>query len=409
MRWAGVAIVIALIAAPAWAQAPQVGRPGEQPPDPQGLQQPLRAPLTLTPTLSVTEEYNDNLLLDNTNRRWDFITTFTPGLGLNWESAVHRLAAVYSFTSEIYARTPEFNGALNRQSFTLDSFYKIDPTVTVSLTDRFSYDNNTNAINPQGISSGRTRSWGNTVAPAVTWRLSDVWTTRANASYELQRYLETDLQNSDIYRLELGLDRRITSQLTGTVGYEFDYISIGPDDRSTVHTPRLGFTYQVTNTITVSANGGPAFQIRDGHLEQVTPLARASYTQRLFFGSVGLTFDRTVGVAGGLGGTTENTTMAGSVQVTTLAKGLILSFAPSYTIAQSPNNSIDTRALTVPLQVTYRLTSWLSLVGAYQFFHQRSEGSATAQTGQTGQSLAINADQNRVWFGVQFGYPITFN
>jgi hypothetical protein len=406
MRWASVAVVIALTAAPAWAQGPQSPRPGERPPDPQQLQQPLRAPLTLTPTLTVTEEYNDNILLDNSNRRWDFITAFTPGLGLNWESAVHRLAASYSFTSEIYARTPEFNGAFNRQNFTLDSFYKIDPTLTVSLTDAFNYDNNTNSINPQGIATGRTRSWGNMVAPGVNWRLSDVWTARANASYAIQRYPDADLQDSDIYRVELGFDRRITSRLTGTVGYEFDYLDIEPNDLSTVHTPRLGFTYQVTQTITVSANGGPAFQIRDGRLEQVTPVARAAYTQRVFFGTVGVTFDRTIGAAGGLGGSTENTTIGASVQVTTLARGLILSFGPSYTMAESPDDRIDVRAITVPLQVTYRMTEWLALVGAYQFFHQRSEGSAT---GQGAQSLAVNADQNRVWLGVQFGYPIKVN
>ena len=397
-----------LTATSAWAQ-PQPPRPGERPPDPQQLQEPLRAPLTLTPTLTVTEEYNDNILIDNRDRRWDLITAITPGLGLNWESAVHRLAAAYSFTSEIYARTPEFNGAVNRQIFTLDSFYKIDPTLTVSLTDAFNYDNNTNTVNPQGISSGRNRSWGNTVVPGVAWRISEVWTARATASYAIQRYPDSNLQNSDIYRVETAVDRRITSRLTGTAGYEFDYLDIQPDDRSTVHTPRVGFTYQVTETIRVSANGGPAFQVRDGRLDRVTPVARASYAQRVFFGTIGVTFDRTLGTAGGLGGTTDNTSVGANVQVTTLAKGLLLSFAPTHAIAESPDGRIDTRAITVPLQVTYRLTPWLALVGAYQFFHQRSSGTAAGPTGQTGQSLAINADQNRIWLGLQFGYPITFN
>jgi hypothetical protein len=394
VRWASLAVVACLSAGPAWAQA------RSQTLDLQGLQQPARAPLTLTPTFTVTEEYNDNILLDNRDKRWDLITGFTPGLALNWESPVHRLNAAYSFTSEIYARNHEFDDALARQNFTLDSFYRFDPTVTVSLTDVFTSDNNTNAIGREGIATGRTRSYGNTLAPGVVWRIDDVWTSRTTASYTTERFSGGQLQNSTVYRIETDLDRRITTRLTGTAGYEFEYIDVQPD-RATVHTPRVGFSYQITETITVAANGGPAFVLEERHSMLVTPVARATYTQRVFFGSFGFSFDRSIGVAGGLGGPTEDTSVGGTVRVTTLLKGLVLSFAPTYTIAKSTD--IDERAVTVPLQATYRVTPWLALVGAYQFFRQRS-----GSTG-VGTDLATDADQNRVSIGLQFGYPIPFN
>ena len=43
---------------------------------------PARGPLTLTPSLAVTEQYNDNIFANNANRHSDFITQFTPALAL---------------------------------------------------------------------------------------------------------------------------------------------------------------------------------------------------------------------------------------------------------------------------------------------------------------------------------------
>jgi len=36
--------------------------------------------MTLLPSITISEEFNDNVLLDNRNRRWDLITGVTPAL-----------------------------------------------------------------------------------------------------------------------------------------------------------------------------------------------------------------------------------------------------------------------------------------------------------------------------------------
>jgi len=42
----------------------------------------------------------------------------------------------------------------------------------------------------------------------------------------------------------------------------------------------------------------------------------------------------------------------------------------------------------------------VALFGGYTFFRQRTGGSSSTQ---------LDADQNRVRFGLQFGYPINFD
>jgi hypothetical protein len=49
------------------------------------------------------------------------------------------------------------------------------------------------------------------------------------------------------------------------------------------------------------------------------------------------------------------------------------------------------------------VTAWLTAVAAYNFFKQRGGGSTTA-----GDPGTVDVDQNRVFVGLQFGYPLRF-
>jgi hypothetical protein len=48
------------------------------------------------------------------------------------------------------------------------------------------------------------------------------------------------------------------------------------------------------------------------------------------------------------------------------------------------------------LTATYRLTTWMTLVAAYNFFYQRSSGTL----------ITKDVDQNRVLLGLQLSYPV---
>jgi hypothetical protein len=401
----------AVVLAPAMAAAQIVPiapyQTTARPTDPQQLQMPLRAPLTLLPSITVSEEYNDNVLLTNRDRRADFITGITPALNVIYESATYRLSAGYNFTAEMYARDPDRNAAFNRQNLNLDTMWRPDEQLTLTLTDVFALSTDTNLIAPEGVSTGRDRSWSNTLAGGAAYRIDPFTTVRGSASYALLRFNADELQDSDVFRIDAGLDRTLTRFLTGTVGYQFGYFDIDEEPKTWTHTPRIGFSYRLTETITVAASGGPTFEIREGdNGNRVTPAVTANYAQRVFFGAIGANFDRQVSTAGGLGGTADRTTFGFTVDVTTLTRGLTLSFAPRYTMLESDDNRIDLRSITIPLTATYRFTAWLAAVASYQFYQQRVD---TLTRNRAGNFIAEDADQNRVFVGLQLGYPITFD
>ena len=405
---AAVCLSLAMMAAPVAAQTPlfqQPGLPGLV--DLQGLDQPRRAPLTITPSLTLTGEYNDNVFADNRNRVSDFIIGFTPGIAVTYERPTYRLSTGYNFTAEIFAKERDQDHAFDRQNFWLDTLWRVDPHVTLTLTDAFAFSTDTNLISRESISTGRERSLGNTLGGGVAWQIDPLWRLRTNAYWTAQRFETTDLLNSDVYRATVFLDRQLTREITGTAGYEFTYFDIRGQPNFTAHAPRIGGAWQPTATASFSLNGGPAFLIREDGDTTITPVLTATYAQRLPFGLAGVSYDRYLGTASGLGGPTENDYISGYLVVTSLLRGLTVQLVPRYTIAKSPHGSaVDIKALTGSLYAVYRLTEVVSLIGGYQFFHQRSDSTAVSTLGNP---IATDADQNRVFFGIQFGYPIRFD
>jgi len=402
-------VSLAAVTTPAFAQFPlfqQPGLPGTRL-DPQELQEPRRAPFTLTPSITITGEYNDNIFIDNDNKVSDFIIGFTPGLALALERPTYRLAAGYHFTSEIFTQETDESHAFERQNFYLDSLWRVDPFLTLSLTDTFVFSTDTNLVATESVATGRDRALSNVLAGGAAWQFAPLWLLRGDASWTTERFDDRDLLDSDVYRVAPTLERRLSRQLTADVGYEFGYFDIDQAPRTTTHTPLVGVSWEPTATIALTLRGGPQFELEEGGESRVTPAVSASYRHRMPFGAVGLAYDREIGTAGGLGGTTDNQLISGYVDVTTLARGLVVQLLPRYSIVESPDGDrIDVQSFTAALQLTYRVTSWMSLLGGYQFFRQRSD--STVRT-SIGTAIANDADQNRVFFGVQLGYPIRFD
>jgi len=406
--WAGVCLSVAT-AAPAAAQFPLLQQPG-QPGiylDPQELQPTRRAPLTITPSFTLSEEYNDNVLLDNRNRQSDFITGFTPGINITFERPTYRLSAGYNFTAELFARQTQENHAFDRQNFFLDTMWRVDPQLTLYLTDTFIFSTDTNLVSSSQVSTGRERSYSNVLGAGAGYQLDQFWTLRAGGSWTLERFGNSRLENSDVYRATVGADRRLTPTLTGSVSYELGYFDIEREQKVTTHTPRLGVRWKATDTATVALSGGPIVEVFENGSTRVTPAVTFSYGQRVFFGSFGVAYDRSIGTAAGLGGPTDDDLVSGYLTITNLTRALVVQFFPRYSFVKSPNsNRIDIKAFTASLQVTYRLTDYVAVIGGYQFFHQRSD---STQLSTLGLPLANDADQNRVFFGLTFGYPIKFD
>jgi hypothetical protein len=419
-----VAIVVCLTASSAWGQEPPPRDESAQPsvtelePVPVAPSIPIgayplellgllappaqRGPLTLTPSLSVSEEFNDNIFSDNQNREWDFITGFTPALTLHVNQPGYQLSAGYSFTADVYARESRLNSAFARQNFLATGFYQLTQGLTVTASDAFTYDRNSNRVTTQNFSTGSQESWTNHFAPGLSWQMTPRNNLSLGATYGLLRYSGAgSAVDSDTYGFHVTLTHAFTSRFSGNIGYNFTFLNLRVGDDSTTHSPTVGFSYALTPTLSASITGGASITELGGDTF-VNPTGTLSLVQVFSFGSASLQYHRGISVAGGFGGTNDTQTASGTLAISTLLKGLVVVFQPSYNESNSVNSaqsqSVDVKSVTVFLGATYQIARYTSLFGGYTFFWQRG-GSSTNQN---------DVDQNRVRFGLQFGYPINF-
>ncbi len=61
---------------------------------------------TIAPSISLDEEFNDNIFQTESNRRWDLITVLTPGIAITANTPRLDLSLQYNPSFEYYARTP---------------------------------------------------------------------------------------------------------------------------------------------------------------------------------------------------------------------------------------------------------------------------------------------------------------
>ena len=354
------------------------------------------------PSIAIAEEYNDNLFLNNQNRQGDLITGFSPAITLIVNRPSYRLSGGYTFTAEVYARESRFNNVFGRQNLVLSGLYRATRQLTLTVFDQFALNRNTNLVASPGFATGRQESWNNTFGSGMTWQMTPRTSLSLGASYSMLRFQGSG-RDSDAYGLQSSIGHVLTPRLTGVIGYGFTYLDLRGQEHSTTHTPTLGVSYRLTPTLTGSVTGGSAITELGGETF-VSPAATVSLVQALRFGSASVQYTRGVSVAGGFGGTTDAQSVSGTLALPALRRGLFVVLSPTYSTAESVSGRqtghVDVRALTLNLGATYRIARSVSVFGGYTFFQQHTGGSSSVQ---------IDADQDRLRFGVQFGYPINFD
>jgi hypothetical protein len=369
---------------------------------------PARGPLVLTPSIAITEQYNDNIFSNNANKQSDFITQFTPGLTLQIQHPGFQWFSAFSFTAEIYADHSELNNAANQLSFLTSVNYQATQRVSLSLTEGFNYGRNGTNLATSGVSSGRQESWNNVLSAGLGIQLTPRTTWNLSGSYALERFASKDSQGSNTYRIGTGLSYVLTPRLNVTAAYDFAYLDIDREPTTFTHTPLVGGSYQLTQTLSATVTAGPSIVVTDRDTT-ITPSGNVSVVKVMSWGSISAFYDRAVGTTAGSGGPSDNQNFGGSISVTSLLRGFVVNFSPRYSMSKTESSSrsnADVDTLVLNLSAQYQIFRHISVIGSYTFLRQRASGGAN----NVGSNAGTNdVDQNIVTLGLQFAYPINFD
>ena len=204
----------------------------------------VAADFTFTPTVSVSEEFNDNILDSATDKKSDFVTRLQPGAAAAYRGPSLNGDLSYNFDYQNYARRTKDDEenhylASRGSAELLKNFFFLDVSDTLS---RVSLDvaRDVTAESPYANQTDRNRA---NVSPYLLWRLGETSTLKTG-----YRFIDTSFWGSP------GIDRREhvgfaelshnpAARLSLSGGYTFASISTDVVDYDQ-HDLSAGFRYE---------------------------------------------------------------------------------------------------------------------------------------------------------------------
>jgi hypothetical protein len=370
-----LALLVIGVRAPAGAQPPVV----EPPRVPPGFY--------VTPSLTVSAEFDDNVFVSSTDARADFVTRFTPGIALGYRSEPFTLLLSSSFDAEIFADNSELSDPANRKRAGLELRYAPYRLLTLGLdVTYFETDTPADLVPTTGLQLARTRATQVEVMPSATYQLSPIDTIRLSYTYTLDT-LEGSLDNTT-HRVRAGYSRQITPLDTLLLGYRLAVYEAQESPTTITNTPTVGWTRRLGPNTVLTLEGGPRF-VDDGSVE---PEAHGRVDHAFRLVKVALDYLRSEAVVVGRPGKQELEAVTALVEAEPI-RNLKLRFEPGY-YRTFGGDDATARVYGFLLSGSYPLQRWLTAYLGYRFAYQD----------QASDTLTHNV----VTLSLGFNYPYRF-
>lgn len=320
-------------------------------------------------SLSLSEEYNDNIFLEPSDRDSDFITYISPGIDLSIRSVNSELRLGYYPTFSIYSSHDELNDTAHR--FTANGSFKLSERLNFTLSDTFvksSEASDIRTIPDIGPITGRLERRLHTISGNISYRLRDNLSYILGASYSDTDYKEAGLSEVKTYSGSMGLSYRHSERTTLSANARYIKYDYRPDSDATGQDYSLGITYLITPTLTLGLTGGATItKIEDTGELDTGFSGGVELTKRLKRGEAALSFRQAVIAGVETGVPLRNRTV--SLRLTRpITNQLAASITASYSNFKSiETNDYDTNETLLSTDLTYSLRPWASLALSYSY------------------------------------------
>ncbi len=357
-----------------------------------GLQGNAEGFVTFSPSLALSERYNDNFFFTEVEdfRESDFTTMVGPQLTLAADDRNWNLSARYEGSLELNLRHPEENQygqtlAMNLHlPFASEQVRRLDLRITESIAyvpelPAFSFGSSSSALPReanQGIQVGRTNTFRNRAGINLGYTWTPLFSTALSYAHLINRYQGGTLEDYFVHEGGLSGIYQTSRRMQWTVSYFTSVTDYEKADSIAVHRFDLGDLYHIDPTSTMNVGTGVA----------VTPGGETHWTVSAGLGKTGpsgsLSFQYNRGIGTG-GGVTTTATLSQNLvaQVTqVLGRSASVSLRLGYGINDAlsgPPIKITTQEIGAGIEMN--LLSWLRGGVNYSYLNQQTEGGATDQ------------------------------
>ena len=211
---------------------------------------------TVEPSLSLSEEYNDNIFSTRSGRVSDFISYISPGIALSTRSINSELRLGYSTSFSFYRSHEELNEPAHR--FTAHGSFTLSERLILTLTDNFIKSSETRDIREiPDIGPVRRAEWTvHTITGNASYRLTTNLFYTLGLSYSDADTNASDLIKAKTYSGSMGLTYRTSERTTLSANASYIKYDKRPANDATGQNYLLGVTHNLSPTVTISASGG---------------------------------------------------------------------------------------------------------------------------------------------------------
>jgi hypothetical protein len=330
----------------------------------------------VTPSLTLSSSFDDNVFVTSTHREADVVFRLTPGLSAGYRSLPFTILGSYAFDVENYAAHHDLDNVADRQVGTLELRYLPHTRLTLALNAVYAKTNRPVELSRQpGLQPiaraerGLEESTALTLSPSVTYRFAPLWSATGGYSYAV---LEGGGTSTTLQEVNVALSRRFTAMDTGLLKYIDRRFEDDTGAEETSHTIVAGWTRRLSAFTTVTVQAGPRFQD-----DKVDAEVLASVQHRLKFADLFFSYSRTEAITVGESGTVVTDTLTGQASFRPL-QYLQVSIGPSVQRSTPEGRSSRSEGTTyyysIGATASYRINTWLTGRVGYSGSLQDSAG-----------------------------------
>jgi len=330
----------------------------------------------LTPSLTLSSSFDDNVFVTSAHREADVIFRLTPGMSAGYRSLPFTILGNYAFDVENYAVHHDLDNVGDRQLGSVELRYLPHTRLTLAVNAVYARTNHPVELSRQpGLQPiaraerGLEESTAFTVSPSVTYRFAPSWSATGGYSYAV---LEAGGTSTTLQEVNLAVSRRLTAMDTGLLKYIGRRFEDDTGAEETSHTIVAGWTRRLSAFTTVTVQAGPRL-----HDDKADAEVLASVQHRLKSADLSFSYARTEAVTVGESGTVVTDTLTGQASFRPL-QYLQVSVGPSVQRSspegKSSRGEETTYYYSIGAGASYRINTWLTARAVYSGSLQDTAG-----------------------------------
>jgi len=358
----------------------------------------LAADVTLTPSLNLRGEYNDNIDFSRTNKQDDYIGTVSPGLTFGY--ATDRLDIGARAVVDVVRYMDQTNQDNERQNYGLDASYRISERLSIRANGSYVKDTTLDTeLLETGLVERRSDRKHYGGGGGLSFQISEVTDIGIDYNYTKTDYDLIGYTDSDGHSVSLPFHYSFNNRL--------DVLTLRPYYRNTDSDENkvdsYGFSLGIAHTFTETFTGNVSAGTRYTETEDNTGktdndwgwAADASLTKSWQTASASLGYSRDLDYTAEGELVEVNRFSLSTSKMLTNKFSIRLAGSLYFTKSTGISRNRDTRYYTVAPSLNYMITENHSLALGYSYSNEHDKMLTNDQ----------DRDRNMVWLTLNFNFP----